>query len=106
MHLGITCFDCRKQYADAGRSHDVPCDVSVCKYVPSPGDTSEKGCGLLPENETALYLYPRWKRFGEAIWTFVDMDISPHEAETLVEKLMLIDEYSPKINESQNKRKK
>lgn len=103
IYLGITCTQCREQYAAAQRT-DVPCDVGKCKYTPSPGDTGEKGCGLLPANELAVWLYPRWKAFGDAVFNMVNVEMMPSSAETLLEKLYIIHQYAPAIQEAQERR--
>lgn len=99
VHIGVTCTECRDQYAAAGRK-DVPCDTGDCKYSPSPGDTGPKGCGLLPENEFVVWLYPKFKRFGEMSFKLVDIELSGDEGETLLEKLSMIDDYAPAIQQA------
>lgn len=103
IHIGVTCTGCRAQYAAAKRN-DVPCDVGECKYSPSPGDTGPNGCGLLPQNEFAVWFYPRWKTFGSQAFEFVDIEMTPYDAECLMDKLMIIDEHAPAIAEAQQKR--
>lgn len=103
--MGITCTECRDQYAAAGRT-DVPCDVGDCKYNPSPGDLGPKGCGLMHENEFVVWLYPKWKKFGEATFNLVDIKLTPEGAETLLEKLVMIEEYIPGIQEAQESRQR
>lgn len=75
-----------------------------CKYVPSPGDTTENGCGLLPVNEFAVWFYPRWKTFGQSAFQLVDVNFTPTEAEAFMEKLFVIGQYAPSITESKQKR--
>lgn len=74
----------------------MPCDIDVCKYTPSPGDTGPGGCGLLPVNDFAVWLFPRWKTFGPKIFEFVE-PLAPEDGALLVEKFMLIEEYGPAI---------
>ncbi len=80
--------------------------MGVCKYTPSPGDTGEKGCGLLPANEFAVWLYPRWKSFGEAAFQMVDLTMTAPQAENLMEKLMVIQQHIPHIIEAKERRVK
>jgi len=103
IRIGITCTECREQYAAAGRN-DVPCDIGRCKYTPSPGDTTETGCGLSPQNEFAVWFYPRWKAFGDLAFKFINVELSEEEASLLLEKLLLIEQYSAKVHEAAQKR--
>lgn len=84
----------------------VPCDVDKCPYDPSPGDTSEKGCGLAYENHEAVWFYSRWKQFGELAMTFCDLQFTQDNAEIFLDKLMVIDEYIPRLQEATARRDK
>ena len=83
----------------------MPCDVGACKFVPSPGDTGPTGCGLLPENEYAVWFYPKWKGFGALAFDIIDEDACPDSTESLMDKLIVIDQYSGQIAEANEKRR-
>ena len=80
--------------------------MGQCKYVPSPGDLSERGCGLHHRNEFAVWLYPRWKSLGDTAFSLSNVTLTPADAENLMEKLVMIQDYEPAIVNAQQKRGK
>lgn len=87
----------------------VPCDeggLEACPYFKrecgSPGDTSENGCGLLPENVEALEFYPKWKTLGPPAFDLLRVEFDDeYESDTFANKLLVIDQYAPSIQKAQ-----
>lgn len=94
---------CRLQHNEA--KADTPCDTPAgCPYTPSPGDKGENGCGLAAENEVAIWLYPRYKRFGRLAMELADLELKKWEGDLLLDKLMMIEDHVPYITQAQDKR--
>lgn len=105
MLKGFDCTECRLQYDAANRSDAVPCDeggLEACPFIKrecgSPGDDSEKGCGLAEENVAAVEFFPKWDLLGEAAFNLLEIDVGDsYDTDALVTKLMLIKAYAPSI---------
>lgn len=93
---------CRAQYAQSNRQAEVPCDSGPCKFKISPGDIGPEGCGLSPENEFAVWFYPRWKLFKDKAFDLITVE--EPDKELFVEKLMLLEQYTPIIEERSQRR--
>ena len=87
----------------------MPCDgdegLKACPYFNrecgSPGDESEDGCGLSPDNAEALEIYRRWKTFGSTAFDLLELDLGGAvEKDLLATKLMIIDDHIPLISEA------
>ena len=96
-------------YEAANRPDKVPCDeggLEACPFFSkpggSPGDISENGCGLAPENAEVVQFYPKWKSLGQAAFELVQLEFSSADrADTFANKLMLMEEDVPLIAQAQ-----
>lgn len=105
---GFDCGQCRAQYEANNRSDAVPCDIGGIEKCPffgkgpgSPGDTSEEGCGLAPENVDVVDFYPKWKALGPAAFELLELNLGDDLSKDLfASKLMAIEAYAPMISQA------
>lgn len=72
----------------------------------SPGDTSENGCGLLPENEQALVFFNKWQVLGDAAFDLVQIDLDDDfSKDEFATKLIVLKGAIPEIAKAQSDRK-
>lgn len=52
-----------------------------------------------------VWLYPRWKSLGDTAFALANIQLTPTDAEGLMEKLVLIQQYEEAIVTTKQKRK-
>lgn len=71
----------------------------------SPGDTSEDGCGLLPENQQVVTFFSKWQVLGDKAFDLVQIELPDDYAkDEFATKLMVLKGAMPEIARAQQNR--